>query len=377
MVYYVAFYTRPEDINRRQNLAGVEKANYIVKVFNELGYAVKILSNAKTLGKKGKRAERVCLDPKGISLYTFSSWGKGSRIKDVANAVYGLIQLFLFLLIHVNEEDIVCVYHSLGYRGAFKLIRRFKRFKYILEIEELFQYFEANNSGYKKKENRVFEEPDAYIFSNILIADEINIKNKPQVIVNGVYKNEKRIIDNKIQSSSDPVKMVYAGSLEPQKGINKIIDIVEYLDEDIETRIIGFGADDDVSYVANRISELKLSGKKIRFDGTKTGKDYKEYLQQCDIGLCVQDDTDIFNRYEFPSKVISYMANGLNVITNNLIQIKTCELAGYINIMESNDAKEMASYINKRLFKYVDAREAIERANNDFKDGLRNLISKI
>lgn len=377
MVYYVAFYARPEDKNRRQNLAGVEKANYIVKIFSELGYDVTILSNAKTLEKKEKRVERVCLDSKGISLYTFTSWGKGNRIKDVANAVYGLIQLFFFFLLHVKEEDIVCVYHSMGYRGIFKLIRKFRKFKYILEVEELFQYFEANNSGYKKKENGVFREPDAFIFSNKIIADEINIKKKPQVIVNGVYKNEKRISDKEIQSGSDTLKLVYAGSLEPQKGINIIMDIVEHLDEDIETRIIGFGSEDDVKYVTNRISALNLSGKEIKFDGTKTGKDYREYLQQCDIGLCVQDDTDIFNRYEFPSKVISYMANGLNVITNDLIQIKTCELADYINIVVSRDAAEMASYINKRLFKFIDAHEAIEKANIDFRDGLKSLVSKI
>lgn len=376
MVFYVAFYARPDDKARRQNLAGVEKANYIVKVFHDLGKSVTILSNAKSITNHGTRVEEVRLGRKGISLHTFASLRKGNRIWDILNAAYGLIQLFIYMVAHVCEGDIVCVYHSMGYRGLFSFLRKIKKFKYILEIEELFQYFNANQSSYKKKEGKVFLAPDAYIFSNKLMATEVNLSGKPSVIVSGVYQNMKRTAD-KTEGREKAIRLVYAGSLEPQKGIDKILDIAEYLNESFEVRIIGFGSEEDTQKVLHRVQELGQKGKMVAFDGIKTGQAYHEYLQQCDIGLCIQDDTDIFNKYEFPSKVISYMANGLNVISNDLIQIRTSEVADYINIVESNETKAIAEYINERRYKDIDCKSAMEELDSLFHGNLSRLLKQI
>lgn len=371
MVYYVAFYARPDDNNRRQNLAGVDKADYIIKTINDLGEKVIILSNAKTISNRGTRTEKRKLSKSGIYLHTFSSWRKGNRLWDVVNAAYGLVQLLSYLIVHVSREDTVCVYHSMGYRGLLAFVRKIKKFTYILEVEELFQYFAANKSGYKKKENNVFLEPDAFIFSNRITADEVNKEGKSSVIVNGVYKNEKKVGE---KHKNDTIVLVYAGSLEPQKGIGIILDMASHLNNEFELRIIGFGSDEDINEVIKRVESLRGNGKKVIYDGVRTGRDYREYLQNCDIGLCIQDDTDEFNKFEFPSKVISYMANGLDVITNELIQIKTSEVAEYINIVDSNDAEKIAEYINNKKYQRFDAREAIKRLDSEFHMNMSQLI---
>ena len=292
VLYYVAFYVSVEDNARRQNIAGVEKANYIIKTFNDLGNTVTILSNAKSAKNRGIGIERIRLSDKGIYLLTFASLRKGKRIWDVLNAVYGLIQLFLYLLLFVHKDDTVCVYHSMGYRGLFTFIRRIKKFKYILEVEELYQYFDANKSNYKKKENEVLSEPDAFIFSNFLMENEVNKGQKPSVFVNGVYRNKKCLLHvNRNENKENKiVRLVYAGGLEQQKGIGKILDVINFLDDCYEVRIIGFGSEEDTQKVKKRVRELNKRGKKVIFDGIKVGEDYNFYLQQCDIGLCIQDN---------------------------------------------------------------------------------------
>ena len=355
-------------------MAGANKGIYIARSFREIGYNVTILSNAKALGKSRVKKETIELDSDGIVLHTFASLGNGNRIKNIINALYGLVQLFFFILLYVKKKDIVCVYHSLGYRGLFHFVRKVKRFKYILEVEELYKYFVANTSNYASKEFRVFEEPDAFIFSNLLLGKEVNRFNKPQIIVNGAYRteNNKKTVENR-----EDLILVYAGSLEKQKGIGIILKFAEYVNENVEIRIIGFGEHDDVNYVRENVELLNKKGTKIRYDGIKTGMEYTKYLQQCDIGLCIQDNTDDFNLYEFPSKVISYMACGLNVITNDLIQIRTSELAKYINIMETNDIIEMADYINNRRFECYDVSEVLKKVDREFIGNIKLLVESV
>lgn len=373
MIYYVAFYAEPDDKKRRNNLAGVDKANYIIDTIADLGNPVTILSNAKSVEKKGIRTEDKVINDKGVVLHTFTSWKKGNRLWDILNAAYGLMQLLIYILFNVKQSDTVIVYHSMGYRGLFALIRKVKRFHYILEVEELFQYFDANNSSYKKKENKVFEEPDAFIFSNQIIEKEINRGKKDYVIVNGIYKNE---IVKGYKRDNEKVKLVYAGSLEPQKGIGIILEMAEYLTSKYELRIIGFGTEKDLLIVRDKIKKLLERGIFVRYDGVKTGNEYKKYLQTCDIGLCIQNDSDEFNKYEFPSKILSYMTNGLNVITNDLIQVRTSEVGSYINIVISNNPKEIATYINHEKYKNVDARDVIDELDDKFHQEMKKILVK-
>lgn len=376
MLYYVCYYPKKEDIENGQNLAGTEKANYIIDCFADLGKVVTVLSNAKTLNKKrGYKSEDRCDDTREIKIHTFSSLRQGNLIWNVINDRYGLLQLFFYILLNVNKNDIVCVYHSLAYRGIFAHLKRIKRFKYILEVEELYQYFTASKSGYKKNENKIFSSPDAFIFSNKLIADDVNIKHKKSAVVSGVYKNEETLI-NKEDKDKSIIKLVYAGSLEYQKGVSIILDIAYYLREEFELRIIGFGTDDEIELVKNRIVQLNNIGKRVIYDGIKTGDMYKKYIQECDIGLCIQDDKDIFNRYGFPSKVISYLANGLDVICNDLIQIKTSNVINYVNIVESSNAIDIANYINNYNYKRINARNAIRVMDDIFHQELKLLVEK-
>lgn len=372
MIYYVAFYNPIEELgNRVANYAGEDKIDYICKAINEIGEQVTILSNTKSI--KNKYLKKVVYnktDQKRVIM--FASFPKRGKLLHSIDVVFGYFQLSKFLIKNVREKDVVIVYHSLGYRNLIGQIRKIKKFRYILEVEELFQYIEEAKSSFKSKENVVFKRPDGFIFSNSYLDKIINVNKKPSVIVNGIYKIEPKIVD---KGGSNKVKVVYAGSLELQKGVDYVIRAAEFLDQNFEIRIIGFGSEVNKKRILNLIEKTNEKSRCIvYFDGTYKGKEYFEYLQNCDIGVCIQSPDDSFNMYEFPSKIFSYMSNGLKVVTNRLKQIEQSKVYSYITIANSVDPKEVARAIHNAQVADENPESILKALDYEFKLELKKLL---
>ena len=82
----------------------------------------------------------------------------------------------------------------------------------------------------------------------------------------------------------------------------------------------------------------KESNCKVTFDGLKKGEEYKKFLQSCHIGLSTQNPEKEFNNTSFPSKVLSYMSNGLRVVTVKIPVIKTAEVSDYMFYYDKNSS---------------------------------------
>ena len=367
MIHYVAYYSTKES-GRVKNYAGEDKIDYICRVLNDLGEEVVIVSNAKTTGQKF--AKRSLQHLFGVtSVLYFSSLPKGNKLLHAIDVLWGYIQLFFYVLFCVKRNETILVYHSLGYRGIWKVLKRIKQFNYVLEVEELFQKIDANTSGYKKHEKKVFRYPDAFICSNSILAEEVNRNHKPVAIINGIYSNNKITLLDK--ENHEIVKVVYAGSLEKQKGVDYIIKAAEYLPESYETCIIGFGTEQDYK----RIKELiNISTGNVKYYGVLKVKEYQDYIQQCDIGVCIQDETDEFNHYEYPSKIFSYLANGLQVVVNDLMQLRKSEVFPFLHIAESKDPEDIAKAITSCENKFFDAEAILNQLNEGFKRDIKDVL---
>lgn len=367
MVYYAVYYST-KDSGRVKNYAGEDKVDYICEKLNEIGEDVLILSNAKTTERCFAKKEKLHLFRTTDLLY-FSSLPRRGLALHAIDVIWGYIQLFLFVLLRVKETDTILVYHSLGYRGIWGLLRKIKRFNYILEVEELFQAFEASNSSYKRHEHNVFRYPDAFLFSNALLAEEINKEQKPAVIINGIYK----AADRQVKPSEKVIKAVYAGSLEKQKGVDYLIPVADHLPDGYEIHIIGFGTDNDVKRIEGLIAQ---SEGKISYDGVYKGDAYIEFLQSCNIGLCVQDENDDFNKYEYPSKVFSYLSNGLQVVANNLVQLRKSEVFSYLHIVESKEPAAIASAIISCTKSEIDSKEILKKLDYAFQEQMQMILRR-
>lgn len=372
MIYYVAYYNPIQEMGKRvANYAGEDKIDYICEKLNQIGESVTILSNTKSISKKWAK-KTVYKETKEKRIVMFASLPRCNVILHAVDVLYGYIQLATYILFHVKKNDTVLVYHSLGYRDVIRKIRFIKPFRYILEVEELFQFIDHSTSSFKNRENEIFQYPDAFLFSNRILNSLINTDDRPAVIINGVYKNQKRLFVGKKDSK---IKVVYAGSFEPQKGVDYVINAAMYLEPKYEIRIIGFGGQEDTDRVLKLIEKVN-QGKMCRvyFDGIFKGDEYIRYLQKCDIGVCIQNPSDKFNLYEFPSKIFSYMTNGLKVVTNRLEQIEQSEVCSYLTIAEDISSQGVAAAIRKANSSKIQADRVLDDLDMRFKEEIKKLV---
>lgn len=342
MIHYFAFYSGNTSNSkiRTSNYAGDDKIDYICSAITDINEPLTLVSNARSLHGY-LPYERKNISDVYKRVY-FASLPKSNVFGHTINVLFGFIQIIWYVIFNVKNGDTVLVYHSLGYRNIFSILKRLYGFKYILEIEELFEFFESSNS-YKKNEARVFKAPDGYLVSNKFINNRINLDNKPAVVINGIYRIEKKRCE---QYKNDKVVVLYAGNLEKQKGVDYIIRSASCLSSKYEIRIIGFGTESDIERISNLIKQVNTTSEcKVRFDGALKGEAYIEYCQMCDIGICVQDPNDQFNLFEYPSKVFSYLSNGLKVVTNELEQIKNSDVYNYLYISKGVTPDEIAKAV--------------------------------
>lgn len=372
MIYYVAFYNPIQELGKRvANYAGEDKIDYICKAVNDIGEKVTILSNTKSIIPHYLH-RTIYEESEQKKIVMFASLPRKGRLLHAVDVIYGYTQLAVYLLKHVKSNDVVIVYHSLGYRDAIRKIRNLKSFKYILEVEELFQFIEQAESSFKQKENTVFNVPDGFIFSNDFLNQTVNIGKKPSVVINGIYKTEQRMVK---KENHYPMKLVYAGTFQPQKGVDYIIKAAQFLDEKFEIRIIGFGSEDDKKRVEKLIEKTNATSTcKVYFDGTFKGADYIKYIQQCDVGFCIQDPDDLFNRYEFPSKIFSYLSNGLRVVTNRLEQIEHSKVYPYLTVAESTKPEDIAVAVRKATNGDFEPELILNILDSEFKNELTKLL---
>lgn len=370
MVYYAVYYST-KGSGRVKNYAGEDKIDYICQALNDIGEDVILLSNVKTTQKRFAKRETILLSDH-IKLIYFSSFPRINTIIHAMDVFWGYFQLCFYVLFNVKKSDTVLVYHSLGYRNIWSFLRKIKKFNYILEVEELFQTFQAVTSGYKKHERKVFKCPDAFLFSNLLLADEINTASKPSVVINGIYRSNVIAASSKMKMK----KVVYAGSLEKQKGVDYVIQAAKCLPSDYEVHIIGFGSDKDMDRVITMIKNSKETGARVTYDGVFKGEEYLKYLQSCDIGMCIQDENDEFNKYEYPSKIFSYFSNGLQVVANDLIQLRKSTIYPFLHIAKSKSPEDIAQAIKACSSKNIDAYEIMRELDMEFKNQIRSIIRR-
>ena len=86
--------------------------------------------------------------------------------------------------------------------------------------------------------------------------------------------------------------------------------------------ICGYGNEKQVEDIRSEIHKVSRNGGNILYEGLLYGDSFIRMIQKCDIGLCPQDPDAAFNNTSFPSKVLTYLANGLKVVTIDIPAIK-------------------------------------------------------
>ena len=102
----------------------------------------------------------------------------------------------------------------------------------------------------------------------------------------------------------------------------------------------------------------------LTYDGLLKGEDYIRFIQKCQIGLSTQNPNAAFNATSFPSKILSYMANGLRVVSIRIKAIEESSVGLGISYYEHQTPEEIAKAIMKvDMNNNYESRERIKELN--------------
>lgn len=376
MIYYLTYMDCEElaDLNLKLSPAADQKSKYISESIDSLALNYKIVELAETSNKFGFYKKRNIQYLNNGQIITLNGFGKPNRIFNKLHYYYTKIQLINFFK-KLNKDDIVISYHSLS---TAKIMWSFKHkinFKLILELEEKYQDVVSCSKRLAEWEDKVIACADAYILSAKCLTEYIS-PNKPYVICNGTYKSEPK---RDIVKSNNTIHCVYAGTFDPTKGGVIAIESAKFLSNEYHMHILGFGDDEQVNYIKKLINKISPQTKcKITFEGLKTGDEYINFLQSCDIGLCTQIPDARYADTSFPSKILVYLANGLRVVSVDIPAIKNSKVGKLLHYYLHQNPEEIANVIKRiDLLEEYDSRKVLDSLNITFKEELVLLFNDL
>lgn len=346
-IKYISFFDfQDSKVNRGYVTAATNKIESICDILNSIGYSVDIISmSAVTESQfrlyKGSKTKR----RPGLSLKLFLSWGGRNKFIRICRVLWHLTAMFVYLLTHTRKDEVIIVYHSQGYFDIIRWAKKLRHFKMILEVEEI--YDDVSTAKYKTMSNvekRMIADADAFIFPTKLLDDAINPYHRPSTIIYGTYRTEPKITT---KFDDGKIHVVYAGTFDSRKGgAAAAVAAANFLPSNYHIHICGFGSKSDTDEIQYQITEIQKTAKStITFDGLKKGKKYIEFIQKCHIGLSTQNPNGTFNDTSFPSKILSYMGNGLAVVSIDIPVVSTSKIAPYVTFYIEQTPENIAKAI--------------------------------
>lgn len=377
-IYYLAYFNDPEITKEERYVsrAATTKVEYIASCLNAVGFGVEIVSLAEGSSNRCYPARVVNLR-QGLSLKLFRSFGHNSIIGKILNRFIVRNQLSAFLK-GLGSDDVVICYHSVDYIETLIEFKNKRQFKLILEVEEV--YSDVSHSvELKKREHRIFNAADAFLFPTELLAKSIGLRSRPFCVCSGIYSVNRQVSDKR---NDGRTHVVYAGTLDPRKGGAAAAAAAGFfLDSRYAMHILGSGTERQILDIESAVDKANKAGHgcAISYDGFLSGREFDEFIQSCHIGLSPQNPNEPFNQTSFPSKVFMYLSNGLQVVSVDL-PVFTGDLRQQLFLCHSNDGIDLAKQICAAGDKLSAAQPAVDflkKENDIFCNELLKLVETI
>ena len=109
----------------------------------------------------------------------------------------------------------------------------------------------------------------------------------------------------------------------------------------------------------------------VSYDGLLSGEEYIRFIQSCDIGLSTQNPDAAFNATSFPSKILSYLSNGLRVVSIRIPAIEGSDVGDKLFYYDEQTPKQIADAIlSVDMAQAYDSRSDIVDLSNKFQNEL-------
>lgn len=309
---------------------------------------------------------------------------------NIISLMFMNIFLFIYILRNISKDDVVILYHEPLMMPVIKLAKFIKKFKLILEVEEL--YFTNNkrnrikNFVYKVNETLIIKSSDAYITVNDLVKRHIDniTKGKNSIICYGnynlVYEFEK-MRSSVLEGFTDrKIKILYSGLIDNVRGAFTVLQLAKKLENRYEIIITGYGEEEQLKRFTKEIDKINsdFGYEKVKFYKELNNKDYLKVLRSSDICLNCQNDKDEFAKYSFPSKIINYLCFNKIVISNNMPSVINSKLAKCMVFADLNDLDDFAKKIEEiDINKQVSYTDIIKKLDLETRMNFKKLLNSL
>ena len=359
--------------NRNVTPSAITKGKYVASALASCSSEVEIVSLAYPT--KDSQDEVYYQVSENVICHLFKGKYSNNRIIRYLNHKLYDKKIRKYLKQNVKKDDIIVVYHSLANMKLVKYIKKNITDKIVYEVEEIYGDI-INDEKTKTKELKAFKNASSYIFSNDYLNSIINTKQLPYVTCYGTYEIPTLY---KEAFNDNLIHCLYAGTLAQNKGALNAINVAKYLPNNYLIHILGFGSEKDIADIKNAVNEVNNSygTTKVIYEGLKLNEEYLKFIQKCQIGLCTQNIDAAFNTTSFPSKILSYMSNGLEVVGVNIAAIKNSKVGQYIQFYNVPDEKEIANAIlNINLNNKTNNVDVVKELDKEFKEDLKDMLVK-
>lgn len=370
-IYYLIHFDNKT--NRNVTPSAITKGKYVASALASCSSEVEIVSLAYPT--KDRQDEVYYQVSENVICHLFKGKYSNNRIIRYLNHKLYDKKIRKYLKQNVKKDDIIVVYHSLANMKLVKYIKKNITDKIVYEVEEIYGDV-INDEKAKTKELKAFKNASSYIFSNDYLNSIINTKQLPYVTCYGTYEIPTLY---KESFNDNLIHFLYAGTLAQNKGALNAINVAKYLPNNYLIHILGFGSEKDIADIKNAVNEVNNSygTTKVIYEGLKLNEEYLKFIQKCQIGLCTQNIDAAFNTTSFPSKILSYMSNGLEVVGVNIAAIKNSKVGQYIQFYNVPDEKEIANAIlNINLNNKTNNVDIVKELDKEFKEDLKDMLVK-
>lgn len=348
-VKYICFFDAEQNASEKriQSPAAHQKISFMLSLLTELNYSVDIISPAQTQLKETFEGKEILIS-NDVKLKLFKTYGKHGLFSLIKRKMLRYRDFKSYLNNTICKDDIIVLYHSMEYLDFFLKFKEKRGFKLILEMEEVYSDANGLSKKTKNKELLLTKKADAFVFPSYSMNSLINKNNVPYIVIHGDYRANRINISN---SQKNNYKIVYSGTFEFSKGgVFNALQSAPFLPSNVELYIMGFGTKKQVDKVVSLCTEMqKKSNCKVIYLGCLDNTSCEDFLRNSDIGLCTQNSNAIFNASSFPSKVLTYLKNGLKVVCCKSESLTTSDISNLLFFYDGDAPENIAKAVIKAM----------------------------
>jgi glycosyltransferase involved in cell wall biosynthesis len=249
----------------------------------------------------------------------------GARFYRQLDQLVGSLKPDMAFTMHIKAADHVSRKHPL--------------LPLVFEAHEIFadSYSEisARHRELLEIENRIYTHAWGIVAISRYLADSLRKRFPIRVPLTVQHDGIDESMLLKPSSNPDPHELIYAGSLQPWKGVPVAIEAMRHL-PNFHLSVLG-GAGDSLKHIR------KSAPPNVTFHGHLSREEMRPHLEKASIGLMPNLLEPRSALYTFPLKLLEYSAAGKGIVASQIPVFDKLNVADWVELVPSGSPEALAN----------------------------------